>query len=386
MSHAILSPSAASRWLACTPSARLEERFPDKGSGFAEEGSLAHELGEFHLHRLSGGWSLEKSREEYARITAHELYETEMEEYALGYADYVWQKFTEAKKHTPDAVLRIEEKINLTAYVPEGFGTGDAIIIADGTMEIIDLKYGKGVRVSAVDNKQMMLYALGAYDMLGFLYDISTVRMSIYQPRVNNFSEYEMPVADLLAWGETTLKPGAEMAFKGLGEFKGGDHCRFCKAKAKCKAYADVNLSIASYDFLEAALLTNDDIADILTRADQFKNWITSVETHALDAALAGEAIPGYKLVEGRSVRKYGDEVKIAETLTANGFAEDTIYDKKLKGITAMEKTITKKTFDTLLSPYVIKPEGEPTLVPDSDGRPVYNSAKDDFANIHIND
>lgn len=386
MSHAILSPSSASRWLACTPSARLEEQFPDSTSDFAEEGSLAHEFGETILRHFSKELKMAAYSKKMCALAESKYYTSDLQVHAENYAAFVWAKFQTARKRDKQAVLRIEEKIDITAYVPEGFGTGDAIIIAEGVLEIVDLKFGKGVRVSADHNKQMMLYALGALDMFNFIYDIHTVRMTIYQPRLDNVSEWEISTEELELWGVNDLKPLAQKAFAGDGEYVAGTHCKFCKAKAQCKALAAYNMSLAKYDFQDAALLTPSDIADVLSQADQFKSWITSVEEYALQAALEGENFPGFKLVEGRSVRRYSDETKIAEVLTSNGFGEDLIYDKKLKTITAMEKLVTKKTFNALCGDLLIKPEGKPTLVHNTDPRPVYNSAENDFANININD
>lgn len=382
--HAILSPSSAARWLACTPSARLEEKFPDSSGDYAEEGTLAHAFGENVLRYLNGEIDTFAHTGTVKTLSEHRLYTPELQKYAEDYAHVVWEKYQTAKKDNPDAILRIEEQIDLTAYAPESFGTGDAVILAGDTIEIIDLKYGKGVPVSAVDNKQMMLYALGAYDMFGFMYEIEHVRMTIYQPRLDNLSESEMPIADLLAWGENELKPLAQKAFRGEGEFKAGSHCRFCRAKVRCKAFASYNLDLARFDFLDAELLSESEIAEVLAKADVFKNWLSAVEEYALKTALDGTRFPGYKLVEGRSVRKYSNEAKVAETLVKNGFKEEQIYDRKLKTITAMEKVITKKTFGALLDALVIKPEGKPTLVPDSDSRPEYNSAQKDFENVQI--
>lgn len=386
MSHAILSPSSAGRWLACTPSARLEEHFPDSTSDFAEEGSLAHEFGETILRHYNGELGIEAFSKRISTLTESRYYTTDLQAYSENYAAFVWEKFQTVKKRDKQAILRIEEKIDITAYVPEGFGTGDAIIIAEGILEIVDLKFGKGVKVSANQNKQMMLYALGALDMFSFIYDIQTVRMTIYQPRLDNISEWEISADELERWGTDELKSRAKMAFEGLGEYTAGAHCKFCKAKAQCKALADYNMGLAKYDFQEAALLTASDIADILSQADQFKSWINSIEEYALQMALDGGDLLGFKLVEGRSVRKYSDEAKIAEVLKSNGFSEDLIYDKKLKTITAMEKLVTKKAFNAMCGDLVIKPEGKPTLAPNTDPRPVYNSAINDFANISIND
>lgn len=386
MSHAILSPSAASRWLACPPSARLEATFPDKTGDFAEEGSLAHELGEIRLKHYAGMLPKSEYDKAVADLRLNKYYTKDMEEYTDGYAVYAFEHYQQARKSTPDAVLRIEEQIDLTAYVPEGFGTGDAIIIADGTLEIIDLKYGKGVPVSAMQNKQMMLYALGALDMFGYLYAINRVRMTIYQPRLDNISEFEMSVNELTTWGKEVLKPTAAIAFRGEGDFVPGAHCRFCKAKAQCKALAGQSIKAAEHEFDNVELLSDDEVAKILSQADNIKSWINSVEEYALQAALDGKKFPGFKLVEGRSIRKYSDEDKVADVLTANGFKKESIYEKpKLKTITNMEKLITKKTFAALLGGLVIKPQGKPTLVPVSDKRPELNDAKNDFESVNIN-
>lgn len=382
MSHAVLSPSAASRWLACTPSARLEERFPDVETAYAEEGSLAHECGETILRYLHGELEPVEYNRRLERIASHPLYSEEMRAHAESYAAFVWERYCEAKSRSAFAELRIEEKIDLTAYVPEGFGTGDAVILADGVLEIIDLKYGKGVVVDATWNRQMMLYALGALDMFGFLYDTERVRMTIYQPRVDNFSEFCLKVSDLVNWAEEELRPRAAMAFRGEGAFKAGTHCRFCRAKAECRALADYNLQLAKYDFLAANLLQPEEVADILQRAETFTTWLTAVEEHALQQALAGVKYPGFKVVEGRSIRRYSDEAKVAEALRQGGFTDDQLYERKLRTITALEKLASRKVFNALAGPYIVKPAGKPTLAPETDKRPEYNSAATDFKDI----
>jgi len=385
MSHAVLSPSGASRWLNCTPSARLEQNFPDSSGEAAKEGSLAHELGETILKLHYGFIGLEEFTKTMRVIEASKYYNTDMQGYAGDYAAFVIETFEAAKSVTKDAVLQIEAQLNLTDYVPEGFGTGDAVIIADGTMNIIDLKYGKGVNVSCENNKQMMLYALGGLRDFDFMYSIDTVCMTIYQPRMDNISTFEMSVKDLQAWAENFLKPLAKLAFEGAGVFKVGDHCRFCRAKAVCKANANENLELAKYDFAENILLNDAEVSDILSRASAFKAWIASVEDMALTEAVEkGKNWPGYKLVEGRSNRVYADEAKVAFTLGLEGFTEDQIYTKKILGITAMEKAITKKTFESVLGELIIKPAGKPTLVVESDKRSAWNSAesaKNDFSN-----
>lgn len=380
MGHAVLSPSAAGRWLACTPSARLEERFPDSAGDYAKEGTLAHSFGETILSGLIAGNEKDDVMEQLRRS---EFYSSELEEYAEGYAAFVWEEFCRIRKDTPDAILRIEEKIDLTAYVPEGFGTGDAVVIADGTLTVIDLKYGKGVKVSAVENKQMMLYALGTMGRYELLYGVDKVRMIIYQPRLGNVSQWEADALQLKEWAESYLAPRAAMAFRGEGDFVPGEHCRFCRAKAQCRALAEKNIEAARHEFDEVGLMTDDEVAAVLSEAEGIKNWITSVEEYALKAAMDGKKFPGFKVVEGRSVRKYSDEKKVADTLLDYGYKAEQIYKpQELKTITAMEKLLTKKTFNTLLGGLVVKPAGKPTLVPEDDARPEWSSAEADFKEV----
>lgn len=385
--HAILSPSSASRWLACTPAARFEEQFPDRAGEAAAEGTLAHSLAELLLRKHFDLISEAEYEKQIKAISANKLFSSEMRGHADDYADFVIERFNEAKAHTPDAILFLEQKLNLTDYIPEGFGTGDAIIIADGMLDIIDLKYGKGVPVFSTENKQMMLYALGALREFDYMYRVDRVRMTIYQPRIDNVSDWDLPASDLKQWATDELRPKAEMAFKGEGEYVPGPHCQFCKAKAVCKALADQQLEIAKYEFKDANRLTDADVADILNRADQFSKWIKAIEETALyEAVNNGKKWPGYKLVEGRSNRVYTDQDKVAVTLLKAGFAKEIIYKpKELLGITAMEKTLGKKVFSLHLDELTIKPTGKATLVHESDKRPELNSlekAKADFAPV----
>jgi hypothetical protein len=384
--HAILAPSSAQRWLSCTKSARLEEQFPDKAGEAADEGTLAHSLGELILRSKLKRIARYQFNKDLTEIQKNPLYTEAMWEYCESYSAFVLERFAEAISHTKDAMIFLEQKLDLTEYIQEGFGTGDAIIIADGIMDIIDLKYGKGVQVTALNNKQMMLYSLGALRDFDFVYDISKVRMTIYQPRIDNYSSWELSVSDLLTWAQEELKPLAALAFEGKGDYVPGPHCRFCRAKAVCKANADYNLGLAAYDFKTPELLCDEEISDILDRADSFKNWLTAVEDHALNEAINnGKSWPGYKLVEGRSNRKYSDEQAVATKLLEVGFAEDLIYKKGIYTITELEKKIGKKEFALHLSGLIIKPAGKPTLVPMNDKRPEYNSAeaaKQDFLNV----
>lgn len=379
--HAILSASSASRWMACPPSARLEQNYENKTSMFAAEGTLAHELGELSLRLQLGEMARKTYTAKVNKLTkGNELFTADMPDYVEIYTDTCMEKVAEAKAKTPDAILSIEQRLDFSEWVPEGFGTGDFVIIADGTMEICDLKYGKGVPVSAIGNKQMRLYALGAIAEFEFLYDIEKVKMTIIQPRLDSISTDEMTAEDLLKWAESELKPTAELAFKGEGEFCAGDHCTFCNAKAVCKARADKNMELAKYEFADSNVLNELEIADILGKADELAKWAKDIQDYALDVAVnKGVVFPGYKVVEGKSNRKYKDEAKIAEILLEQGFIETIIYTKKLTAITNMETAIGKKEVVRLLGDYIEKPPGKPTLAPESDKRPVFNSAKSDF-------
>lgn len=384
MSHALLSPSGASRWLSCTPSARLEQSFPDRAGEAAAEGTLAHSLAELLLqHKL--GLVIKKT---YSRslqeIMNDKRFSEEMLEFMETYTDFVIEQYEAAKTQTKDAMIFLETRLDMTDYVPEGYGTGDVNIVADKILDFVDLKYGKGVPVSAIENRQMMLYALGALKEYGHLYDIETVRMTIHQPRLDSISTWEISVAELINWAETELKPKAALAFEGKGEFKPGKACQFCKAKAICRANSEFQLELAQHEFEVPELLSPSEVADILKRKKQFVSWLTSVSDYALlEAVHNGAEWPGFKLVEGRSNRKYTDETEVAKTLKEAGFDDDVIYKKELLGITAMEKAIGKKPFSLHLTELTIKPKGSPTLVDESDPRQKFeknNTALDDFS------
>jgi hypothetical protein len=378
--HAILSASSASKWMTCPPSARLEQNYENKTSEFAEEGTLAHELGELTLQKELGFISTRKFNAEFKKIQAHKLFTADMPDYVDIYVSTCMEKVSEARAKTPDAVINLEQRLNFSRWVPEGFGTGDMVIIADGTIEIIDLKYGKGVPVSAVGNKQMRLYALGAIAEFEFLYDIENVKMTIIQPRLDSISTDEIKAEELLKWADDILKPTAELAFKGEGEFCAGNHCGFCRAKAVCKARADKNMELAKYEFRTTTTLSEEDIADIIGKADELSKWAKDVQEYALEQAVAGVEYKGWKLVEGRSNRKYTDIDKVAEILLANEYAEAKLYKpKELQGLTNMEKVVGKKNLIELIGDYIEKPVGKPVLVVETDKRPVFNSAKSDF-------
>lgn len=367
--HALLSASKADRWLNCTPSARMEEPFDDTTSEAAKEGTLAHELCELLLAvELHGADADEQER--FKLIEANPLYSEAMLQHAEDYVVFIMERFNEAKARSKDALISLEQRLNLTDYIPEGFGTADAVIISDGLLEIIDLKYGKGVPVSADENRQMMLYSLGALREFDFMYDLHTVRMTIYQPRLDSISSYPMSTDDLRKWAKDELIPRAKMAFDGEGDFVPGKHCQFCKVKPTCKALADYNLELAKYDFRAADLLKPSEVADILTRKKMFVDWIGAVDDYALAQALNGIKFPGFKLVEGRSNRVITDKAAAATKLIAAGLEADKVYKpQELRGLTELEKAAGKKTFDTILAGLVTKPEGKPTLVSSDDKR-----------------
>lgn len=383
--HATLSPSSASRWLACTPSARVEETFAETSSSFADEGTLAHKLGELLISKELKRIKPAAYEKQIKEIAANKLFSAEMRSYADSYCEFVIERLNEARSRNSDALIFLEQRLDMTDYVPEGFGTGDVVIIADEVLDFVDLKYGKGVPVSAVENKQMMLYALGALKEFDYLYHIERVRMTIYQPRIDNISEWEIGVAELKQWAEEVLKPKAAMAFAGEGEFVAGNHCQFCRAKATCKALADEQLKLAQYEFKQSPFLTDDEVADILRRATQFEKWLKAVEDNALfEAVNNGKKWPGFKLVEGRSNRVITDPAKAAENILKAGFKEEDIFKPKvLFGLTELERVVTKKKFAELCGDLVIKPAGKPALVTEDDKRPELNSlegAKMDFA------
>ena len=378
--HALLSASGAHRWLSCTPSARLEETFPETTSPYAEEGTHAHALAELMLRKRFGEPMGPRAyKAALDALQADPRYSPEMAEHVQEYVDYVEERFNAAKAVCPDAFLAIEQRLDLSHWVPEAFGTGDAVIVLDGCLEIIDLKYGKGVAVSAEGNPQLRLYALGAQDAFAMLYDIHTMRMTIVQPRLDNISSETMSVAELLDWAETVVRPRALLAIDGRGEYCPGDHCRFCRARETCRARAEAVLSFAEYEFRKPPLLTDDEIPTLLEKAELIRSWIEDIATYALHAAESGTRFTGWKLVEGRAVRKYADEDAVLQKLKASGYDEAILTKRSLLGLTEMEKTIGKKPFGEILAELIIRPAGKPVLVRDTDKRPELNSAATDF-------
>ena len=367
--HAILSASSSERWINCPPSARLCENYPDKGSDYAAEGTDAHTLCEFRLKQALGlpakdpiedlGW-----------------YNEEMEECAAAYTAYVMELVEAAKQSGSTPTVLIEQRVDFSRWVESGFGTVDCAVIADRVLNIVDYKHGQGVEVSAVDNSQMKLYALGTLEIIDYLYDIEEIQMTIFQPRKGNVSVFRITREALLEWAEGELTQKAQLAFEGKGDFACGEWCRFCKAKAECRERANANLALAQLEFQLPALLDDEEIAEILGKLDALVSWATDVKEYALQQAISGKAWTGWKLVEGRSNRRYTNENAVIAAVLQAGYDP---YEKKVLGITAMQKALGKARFEELLSPYIEKPQGKPTLVPESDKRPAMNTAKNDF-------
>lgn len=367
--HALLSASSAERWLRCPPSARLCESYEDKGSDYAAEGTDAHSLCEYKLRRTLGM----EAEDPTENLT---WYNEEMDDCATGYATFVLEQVEAAKQICSDPVILIEQRVDFSRWVKDGFGTADCIIIADGTMTICDYKHGRGIMVDANQNPQLQCYSLGALEIFDGIYDIDTVKMIVYQPRRDNVSTYVISKEDLYRWADEVLKPTADLAFAGNGNFLCGEWCCFCKAKYDCRARAEANLELAKYEFKLPPLLEDEEIEEILTRVDDLVTWASDIKEYALQQALSGKEWSGWKLVEGRSNRRYTDEVAVANVVSKAGFDP---YEQKILGITAMQKLLGKSRFDELLSSYIKKPQGKPTLVPESDKRPAMNTAKNDF-------
>ena len=371
--HAVLSASSSHRWLNCSPSARLEQEFEDRETEAAAEGTAAHALCE---HKLRRALKLQSRRKPISRYDSDE-----MDMHTDSYVQFVLETLAEVRRHCADPLINIEQRLDFSCYVPDGFGTGDCIIIGDKIMHVIDFKYGQGVLVEAEHNPQMMLYALGALRLFDSLYDIDEVAMTIYQPRRENISTWSIPVDELNAWAENELVPKARLAYEGKGEYRPGPWCTFCKAAVKCRARAEEKLRLAQYEFAKPPLLTDTEIEDILGKLDDLTRWAEEIKTYAQDAALNhGKQWHGYKVVEGRSVRKYSNEDAVVEAANAAGYHD--IFRKTLLPLTEMERLMGKQEFQSILGGLIIKPAGKPTLVPASDKRPAITKANIDFKEI----
>lgn len=372
--HAVLSASGAHRWLNCLPSARLELEFANNESSAAAKGTAAHALCE---HKLKKALHMRSKRP----VSVYNS--DEMEEHSDAYVEFVMEQLELAKQSCTDPLILIEQRLDFSCYVPQGFGTGDCIIIADKKLHIIDFKYGMGVLVDAVDNPQMKLYALGALEIYDSLYDIEEVSMTIFQPRRENVSTWTIRVEDLKDWAEKELKPKAKKAYDGEGEYLPGEWCTFCRAAVKCRARAEEKLKLAQSEFKLPPLLTDSEIEEVLSKLSDLTKWANEIIAYATDAAVNhGKEWHGFKVVEGRSVRKYKDEDAVAEVAKANGYKD--IYRQSLITLTEMQKLMGKKKFEQILGGLIHKPPGKPTLVPLSDKRPAMNisNVKNEFNEI----
>lgn len=372
MDHAILSPSGSGRWLKCSRSARLELQFPDQESDFAKEGTLAHEIAERLLK--SGEYLL--SIADWKYFQKQEFYTEAMYEYIQGFVNYVYEHKNPNLKnwHSP------ERKVDLSRYIPESFGRIDEPLIAGDTLHIFDLKYGKGVEVSAENNSQLKIYALGMLDIIEDVFEVNKVVLHIYQPRMNNISTFEITVADLVKWGEEYLIPRAMLAFHGKGDFVPGAHCQFCRAQAVCKALAAFNNELAAARFEDHTLMNDDELMTIISNRKIFLSWIKAVSEYTLLEALKGKLWPGYKLVEGRTKRKYANPEAIEKELLSELRISNMHRPKELLNFEDMQKLIGKDNFEKHIEPYLITPRGKPTLVPEKDKRKVFADAATVFA------
>ena len=369
--HALLSPSSSHRWMNCTPSAMLEAEFENKSSSAAEEGTAAHAFCE---HKLKKALRMRSKR------PVSDYDSDEMQEHTDAYVDFVLEQLEIAKQTCKDPIILIEQKVDFSEYVPDGFGTADCLIVSDDKLHIIDFKYGLGVLVEAEENPQMKCYALGALAIYDSLYDITEVSMSIFQPRRDNVSTWTVSVEDLRIWAEEELKPKAEMAIRGDGDFCAGEWCQFCRAAVKCRARAEEKLKIAQEEFKLPPLLTDEEIEELLPILPDITKWANDIAAYALESAVHhGKEWNGYKVVEGRSNRKYSDEDAVAKAAKEHGYTD--IYKQSLITITEMQKLMGKKDFEEIIGGLLIKPQGKPTLVPVTDKRQPMNVAdvKNDF-------
>jgi len=376
--HAKLSASGANQWLNCPPSIKASEGVGDTSSEFAREGTFAHELSELYFSNLYEHLSDAAFKQQLEQSKSNEYYSEELREYVEQYVDIVEEKINEAKAQD-EPILFFEHRLDLTRYVPESFGTGDVVVYYNGTVEIIDLKFGKGVEVSALNNPQLRLYGLGAYELLKDFEDVHTIKMTIVQPRLHNISSESVDAADLVEWGLNTVKPQAIKAYNGEGEFKAGSHCRFCKIRHTCRARAEAN-NVESEDMQSPATLTDDELSALLHKLPEIKRWASDVEEYCKSQAVENKReFAGWKVVEGRANRKYADEQQVYERLTEQYDPKD-VSETKVLSISKLEKQLGKKRVGELLGDLVTKPRGKATLVTEDDKRePISDSAESDF-------
>lgn len=387
--HALLSASGAGRWMNCTPSARLEEEYGEKTTSvYAQEGTIAHEIAELFIRKdILSNITLTEFEKRFEELLDSELYKDEMLDYVEFYTEYCSAQYQEALANNKFTIMETEQRLDLRAFVKDSFGTADCVVISDGLMEVIDLKYGKGVAVDAEWNKQLMLYGLGALRKYDTEYDIEEVRLTIVQPRLDNISSWQISAKDLHEWADKELKPKAELAYEGKGELQSGEWCRFCAIKNRCRKLYDDQMEIAKYEFNDPELLSDEEIADIVLRAKKFNEWTSAITEYAQNKSVKeGKKWPNLKLVEGISRRKWSDEDKAGEEILSRypNLSRDEVYTMKLKPITSIEKLVGKKAFSEKLSDIVIKPQGSPTLVSEDDKRPEMgiSQAIQDFTNI----
>ena len=373
--HALLSASSAHRWINCPPSARQEEHQPDTAGDAAKEGTEAHALAEHKIRKALG----EKTRKPRAKYR-----DQAMEDHTDDYQAFVLEKLAAVRQTCPDAEILLEQRLDFSDTVPEGFGTGDCVIIAEPTLTIIDFKYGTGVKVSAEGNPQMMLYALGALVDAEMLYDIAEVEMIIYQPRIGNVDTHTITVDELHTWADTTVAPAARLAFDGAGDYQAGSWCQFCKIKNTCRARAVENLAIAQREFAPTPELTEQEIVEILTALPALKTWIKDVESYTYEQATVHKRTwPGFKLVAGRGKRVFTDTDQVLAVAREAGKPDDQLFTQPvLISLTKMETLFGKKNFAELFKGLVVKDYGRPQLVPESDPRRPWEemTAEEDFA------
>ncbi|MBS3937618.1 MAG: DUF2800 domain-containing protein [Peptococcaceae bacterium] len=363
--HALLSASSAHRWINCTPSARLEREFEGNSGEAAAEGTAAHALAEHKLRKALK----RRSKKPISRYDSDE-----MDVHTDGYVEFIQELIAQAKQECHDPVVLIEQRLDFSRYVPDGFGTGDCVIISEGTLHVVDFKYGQGILVSAEGNPQMKLYALGALELFDGIFDVNTVSMTIYQPRRENVSTFPVDKESLYQWADEVLKPIASLAFEGCGEHVPGEWCQFCRAAVRCRARAEDNLSLARFEFALPPLLSDGDIEEILGKLDDLISWASDIKVYALEAAVRhGKEWQGFKLVEGRSNRRYANEEAVAETAKCAGYRD--IYRQSLITLTEMERLMGKDNFQAILGSLIEKPPGKLTLVPLSDKRQAINTS-----------
>lgn len=372
--HSLLAASSSARWLTCTKSARFEEGLPNKSSGYAIEGTLAHAVAEVTASYWLGKTSEQQYEEAIALLRQDSYYSDEMRSYANEYAHFIVEKMGALE----DPIAELEVHADYSEWAPEGAGTCDCAIISERVLEIIDYKYGQGERVSAESNSQMRCYALGAYVAYNLLYDIDTIRMTIYQPRISDgISSEEISIEDLLKWADKYVKPRALLAFSGEGEFvPSAKACRFCKGAAVCKARAAQNLALFD-DAPDINVMSSDEVGAYLEKADDIKAWLKALEDHIFNAILQGDEVKGWKLVHGRSNRAFSDEAQVVKALTKAGYNKKLLYEQKLLTLTQLEKAFGKKEIGEVLKDLIVKPDGKPTLVPAFDKRQPYQPTEE---------